>query len=34
VRATAADGEVQTADVQGVVPDGATGLDERSVQVS
>jgi DMSO/TMAO reductase YedYZ molybdopterin-dependent catalytic subunit len=34
VRATAADGEVQTADVQGVIPDGATGLDERSVQVS
>ena len=34
VRATAADGEVQTADVQGVIPDGATGLDERSVEVS
>ncbi|MDR6906319.1 DMSO/TMAO reductase YedYZ molybdopterin-dependent catalytic subunit [Agromyces sp. 3263] len=34
VRATAADGEVQTADEQGVVPDGATGLHERSVQVS
>ena len=34
VRATGADGEVQTSDVQGVVPDGATGLDERTVDVS
>ena len=33
VRATGADGEVQTSDVQGVVPDGATGLDERTVDV-
>ncbi|MEV1129196.1 molybdopterin-dependent oxidoreductase [Agromyces sp. NPDC049794] len=33
VRAVSADGEVQTADVQGVVPDGATGLHERSVRV-
>jgi len=33
VRATDADGEVQTSDMQGVVPDGATGLDERSVTV-
>ncbi|WP_448006262.1 molybdopterin-dependent oxidoreductase [Agromyces bauzanensis] len=33
VRATGADGEVQTAEVQGVVPDGATGLHERSVEV-
>lgn len=32
-RAVSADGEVQTADVQGVVPDGATGLHERSVRV-
>ena len=34
VRATGADGEVQTSDVQGVVPDGATGLDERTVDVT
>lgn len=33
VRAVSADGEVQTADVQGVVPDGATGLHERTVEV-
>ncbi|GAA4373195.1 molybdopterin-dependent oxidoreductase [Agromyces bauzanensis] len=33
VRATGADGEVQTSRVQGVVPDGATGLHERSVEV-
>lgn len=33
VRAVNADGEVQTAEVQGVVPDGATGLHERSVEV-
>ncbi|GAA1829880.1 molybdopterin-dependent oxidoreductase [Agromyces salentinus] len=34
VRATSADGEVQTSDEQGVVPDGATGLDERTITVS
>ena len=34
VRATGTDGEVQTSDVQGVVPDGATGLDERTVDVT
>jgi DMSO/TMAO reductase YedYZ molybdopterin-dependent catalytic subunit len=34
VRATGADGEVQTSEMQGVVPDGATGLDERSVTVA
>ena len=33
VRATDTDGEIQTSDMQGVVPDGATGLDERSVTV-
>jgi DMSO/TMAO reductase YedYZ molybdopterin-dependent catalytic subunit len=33
VRATGADGEVQTSDEQGVVPDGATGLHERTVEV-
>lgn len=33
VRAVSADGDVQTADVQGVVPDGATGLHERTVEV-
>jgi DMSO/TMAO reductase YedYZ molybdopterin-dependent catalytic subunit len=33
VRAIGADGEVQTAKRQGVVPDGATGLDERTVEV-
>jgi DMSO/TMAO reductase YedYZ molybdopterin-dependent catalytic subunit len=33
VRATGADGEVQTSEVQGVVPDGATGLHERTVEV-
>ena len=33
VRAIDADGEVQTATVQGVVPDGATGLHERTVEV-
>lgn len=33
VRATDADGEVQTARMQGVVPDGATGLHERTVDV-
>jgi hypothetical protein len=32
-RAIDADGEVQTATVQGVVPDGATGLHERTVEV-
>ncbi len=32
-RAIDADGEVQTAKRQGVVPDGATGLHERSVEV-
>ncbi|MGI9822260.1 molybdopterin-dependent oxidoreductase [Agromyces sp. Marseille-Q5079] len=34
VRATGADGEVQTSKEQGVVPDGATGLHERTVSVS
>jgi DMSO/TMAO reductase YedYZ molybdopterin-dependent catalytic subunit len=34
VRATGADGEVQTSDVQGPVPDGSTGLDERTVDVT
>jgi hypothetical protein len=34
VRAIGADGEVQTADVAPVAPDGATGLDERTVEVS
>ncbi|MCP2370818.1 DMSO/TMAO reductase YedYZ molybdopterin-dependent catalytic subunit [Agromyces terreus] len=34
VRATGADGEVQTSRQQGVVPDGATGLHERTVTVS
>ena len=34
VRATSADGEVQTSRRQGVVPDGATGLDERTFEVS
>ena len=34
VRATGADGEVQTSRRQGVVPDGATGLDERTFDVS
>lgn len=33
VRATSADGEVQTEEVQGVIPDGATGLHEISVSV-
>ncbi|RXZ67231.1 molybdopterin-dependent oxidoreductase, partial [Agromyces albus] len=33
VRATGADGEVQTAERQGVVPDGATGLHEVRVEV-
>ncbi|SIN88467.1 molybdopterin-dependent oxidoreductase [Agromyces cerinus] len=33
VRALGADGEVQTASRQGVVPDGATGLDEVTVEV-
>ena len=33
VRATGADGEVQTTKRQGVVPDGATGLHERTVEV-
>jgi hypothetical protein len=33
VRATGADGEVQTSKRQGVVPDGATGLHEISVEV-
>ena len=33
VRATGADGEVQTSNRQGVVPDGATGLHEISVEV-
>ena len=33
VRATGADGEVQTSTRQGVVPDGATGLHERTVDV-
>ncbi|MFF2496578.1 molybdopterin-dependent oxidoreductase [Agromyces sp. NPDC058064] len=34
VRAIGADGEVQTADEQGVVPDGATGLHEVAFDVS
>ena len=34
VRATDADGEVQTSRRQGVVPDGATGLHERTFDVS
>jgi DMSO/TMAO reductase YedYZ molybdopterin-dependent catalytic subunit len=34
VRATGADGEVQTSDVQGPVPNGSTGLDERTVDVT
>lgn len=33
-RATNVDGETQTSDVQGVVPDGATGWDELSIRVS
>ncbi|MEF3405578.1 molybdopterin-dependent oxidoreductase [Agromyces sp. CCNWLW203] len=33
VRAIGADGDVQTAKRQGVVPDGATGLDEVTVEV-
>ncbi|SFR83109.1 DMSO/TMAO reductase YedYZ, molybdopterin-dependent catalytic subunit [Agromyces sp. CF514] len=33
VRATGADGEVQTSKQQGVVPDGATGLHSRDVNV-
>lgn len=33
VRARSTDGEVQTAKRQGVVPDGATGLDEVTVEV-
>ncbi|MET4158369.1 molybdopterin-dependent oxidoreductase [Agromyces sp. PvR057] len=33
VRATGADGEVQISTPQGVVPDGATGLDSRDVTV-
>ncbi|MFC5788535.1 oxidoreductase [Agromyces tardus] len=34
VRAIGADGEVQTADVAPVAPDGATGLDELTVEVA
>lgn len=34
VRAIGADGEVQTAEVQGVVPDGATGLHEVTFDVA
>ena len=34
VRATGADGDVQTSELQGVVPDGATGLHERTVTVA
>ena len=34
VRAIGADGEVQTADVAPVAPDGATGLDELAVEVA
>lgn len=34
VRATSADGEVQTGDVQGVIPDGATGYDTVGVSVN
>ncbi|MFF2371552.1 molybdopterin-dependent oxidoreductase [Agromyces sp. NPDC058110] len=33
VRTVSADGEVQTSEVQGVVPDGATGLHSRTVTV-
>jgi hypothetical protein len=33
VRATSADGEVQTAEIAPVAPDGATGLHERTVEV-
>jgi hypothetical protein len=33
VRATSADGEVQTGDLQGVIPDGATGYDTIGVSV-
>jgi DMSO/TMAO reductase YedYZ molybdopterin-dependent catalytic subunit len=33
VRATGADGEVQTAERAPVVPDGSTGLDERTVSI-
>jgi hypothetical protein len=32
-RATSADGEVQTAEVAPVAPDGATGLHDRTVEV-
>jgi hypothetical protein len=34
VRATDADGEVQTGDVQGVIPDGATGYHTVTVSVA
>jgi hypothetical protein len=34
VRAIGADGETQTSKRQGVIPDGATGLHERTVSVS
>jgi DMSO/TMAO reductase YedYZ molybdopterin-dependent catalytic subunit len=34
VRATGADGEVQVSKEQGVVPDGATGLHERTITVT
>lgn len=34
VRATSADGEVQTEDIQGVIPDGATGLHQIVVRVA
>ncbi len=34
VRATSVDGEVQTEDIQGVIPDGATGLHEIVVRVA
>ncbi len=33
-RATNVDGETQTSDVRGVIPDGATGWDELSIRVS
>ena len=33
-RATDGDGQVQTTDIAGVLPDGATGLDSRAVSVS
>ncbi|MBG6239213.1 DMSO/TMAO reductase YedYZ molybdopterin-dependent catalytic subunit [Mycetocola sp. CAN_C7] len=33
VRAVGTDGEIQISDKQGVLPDGATGLDERTVDV-